>query len=802
MPLSPSGIISQKKIEYNRNKNPTFFFFFVPMAIVDKAIKKATKNAIMHGNKGKWKTAARSLFPGAKKGTSGQSWSTATRKREPQAQTKPKKKRVPRESKAQKLKRLYAEMDSNPQSAVELAPQLFTLLNSRKNINETLAEKLIKYGVGPIFLEHCIEQKMKISPALWFQWYFKSGADSVLLNKIIDLLLQNEKKVTPQLVVNQFFNTVCYRVAKEDSMARLDALYRLKPLLDIDLPESIAVEDLKEYFFKWVRLSTLNVLESAYSRGQFVTVADCNGNRAILPDVRTTELLEYQLVENEVPQPGEILEKLHDDPNDITDETKDVSRSHLAVVESVDFNTGECTMKMYGPIPAGTVTFRKMTPLASYRSEIEALVTFVKRGPACTDAYDAIVHGVVKDTPPVPLRSLRISDVNQSQLTAIRGVMGRPVSLIQGPPGTGKTHTLSKLIQLLSRQYGRGSVLVATPTNAACDNVIDYCQRLGLRVVRTGDLSAVREDLLPLCLEKIVPNPFQNFGHAMKILRSADVVCTTCASSSSQLLAKIKFRYVIVDEASQLTETTALIPIVNETKSLILVGDHQQLPPSVGYWAAQEGYSESLFARLAKCTQPFMLDTQYRSHPMIMEFSSGKFYQGKLQSGVHHKDRPPPVGFPWPKCRRRGQLPIAFVNSDHLEQKHFLSKANEGEAHKLMAILDRFLKAGLNPRDIGIISPYAGQNRLLRQMLHKRKVQIEQNSVDAFQGREKELILFSATRAGAGLGFLSDPRRFNVMHTRAKRGLVIVGNRRTLQKDPTWAEWLRWVDQNQLEVKL
>jgi hypothetical protein len=772
------------------------------MAIVKKAIKKTTKITVLKATKGKLSKSGKSLFPGKERGIGAKSQPVKSSERPFQPSSKPKRNRVPQESKAQRLKRLYAELDANPGSAEELAPQLFRLLNSRKNINETLAEKLITYGVGPKFLEHCVEHKMKISPALWFQWYFKSKADAVLLNKIIDLLLIHKKQVTPQLVANQFFNTVCYRGTKEESMARLDTLDRLKPLLDIELPDSVAVEDLKDYFFKWVRLSTLNVLESAYSRGQFVAVADCKGSRAVLPDIRVSELLEYQFIENEIPQPGEILQKLHEDPSETIDETKDVSRCHLAVVESVDYMTGECSMKMYGPIPKGTVSFRKMTPLASYRSEIDALVTFVKRGPTCTEAFDTIVHGVVKDPVPIPARSLRISDVNQSQFNAIRGVLGRTVSLIQGPPGTGKTHTLSKLIQVLSRSYGRGSVLVATPTNAACDNVIDYCQKLGLRVVRTGDLSAVREDLLHLCLEKIVPNPFQNFGHAMKVLRNADVVCTTCASSSSQLLTKIKFKYVIVDEASQLTEATALIPIVNETKSLVLVGDHQQLPPSVGYWAAQEGYSESLFSRLAKCTEPFMLDTQYRSHPMIMEFSSGKFYHGKLHSGVHHKERPAPVGFPWPKCRQRGLLPIAFVNSDHTEQKHYLSKSNEGEAHKLMSILDRFLKAGMNPKDIGIISPYAGQNRILRQMLHKRKVQIEQNSVDAFQGREKELILFSATRAGGGLGFLSDPRRFNVMHTRAKRGLVIVGNRKTLQKDSTWAEWLRWVDKNKLEVKM
>lgn len=123
--------------------------------------------------------------------------------------------------------------------------------------------------------------------------------------------------------------------------------------------------------------------------------------------------------------------------------------------------------------------------------------------------------------------------------------------MIQGPPGSGKTHTLSKLIKVLTRRHGPGSVLVCAPTNAACDNVVQYTSNEGLRVVRLGDLSSVREDLLKYTIDYQVANPILNFAAATRVIKRADVVCTTCASAGSALLRNSKFRYVIIDEASQ-----------------------------------------------------------------------------------------------------------------------------------------------------------------------------------------------------------------------------------------------------------
>lgn len=242
-----------------------------------------------------------------------------------------------------------------------------------------------------------------------------------------------------------------------------------------------------------------------------------------------------------------------------------------------------------------------------------------------------------------------------------------------------------------------------------------------------------------------------------------------------------------------------------DAKRLILVGDHKQLPPNVGFWATLEGYSESLFARLSKRVDPFLLKKQYRSHPLIMDISSKLFYNDELECGVLAKDRLPPAGFKWPKSLKGEDQPVAFINvpSTEVIAKFQASKTNPGEVKEVMTVLQGFLRAGIQQNHIGVMSPYAGQNRLIRSAMNKAGIDgVEQNSVDAFQGREKEVIIFSCTRSNrvGSLGFLSDERRFNVMHTRAKRGLVVIGNKDTLKTNPTWTKWLAWVDHHKLTV--
>jgi len=232
----------------------------------------------------------------------------------------------------------------------------------------------------------------------------------------------------------------------------------------------------------------------------------------------------------------------------------------------------------------------------------------------------------------------------------------------------------------------------------------------------------------------------------------------------------------------------------------ILIGDQCQLPPTVLSDVAQsENLGESLFTRLVtQGVRPTLLDTQYRMHPFIAEFASAAFYNGKLENGISHLARRPPEGFNWPN----GHMPVAFCNLVKSEEKREGSTyTNPIEAEKVLWCLQEVSKNGaLEPDQIGIVTPYKGQVNFIKRTIKERpslekfRRGLEVESVDGFQGDEKEVIIFCAVRNNQDgkVGFLSDWRRLNVMLTRAKRGLIVIGSRSTLNSDPLWKEWLLW----------
>jgi len=205
---------------------------------------------------------------------------------------------------------------------------------------------------------------------------------------------------------------------------------------------------------------------------------------------------------------------------------------------------------------------------------------------------------------------------------------------------------------------------------------------------------------------------------------------------------------------------------------------------------------------------------------MIAAFSAAEFYHGKLKTGITAADRPPLQGFRWPQK----DAGIAFRHSEGPESREGESRQNLREAEIVLEILaDVLAEKELGVLDVGIVSPYAAQVRLLRKTLRRelpgrlrrhgvdltgglpgRQGQraLEIASVDAFQGREKELIIFSAVRSNkhGNVGFLQDWRRLNVMITRARRGLIVVGNTSTLKGDASWGRWLEWANENGLIV--
>lgn len=418
-----------------------------------------------------------------------------------------------------------------------------------------------------------------------------------------------------------------------------------------------------------------------------------------------------------------------------------------------------------------------------------------------------------------------LPELNGSQIQAVKSVLQKPLSLIQGPPGTGKTVTSATVIYHLSKVNG-GQVLVCAPSNVAVDQLCERIHRTGLKVVRltaksredvessVGFLSLheqVRMNDSNLELVKLSQlkselgelssqdeKKFKSLTRAAEreILNNADVICCTCVGAGDPRLSKMKFRTVLIDESTQSAEPECMIPLVLGCKQVVLVGDHQQLGPVImNKKAAKAGLNQSLFERLVHLgLAPFRLNVQYRMHPCLSDFPSNMFYEGSLQNGVTMQQRlRRDVDFPWPV----GDTPMMFWSNLGNEEisASGTSYLNRTEASNVEKIVTRFFKAGVQPKDIGVITPYEGQRSYIVSSMQNTGTfkkenykEIEVASVDAFQGREKDFIVLSCVRSNdhQGIGFLSDPRRLNVAMTRAKYGLVILGNPKVLSKHPLW----------------
>lgn len=380
--------------------------------------------------------------------------------------------------------------------------------------------------------------------------------------------------------------------------------------------------------------------------------------------------------------------------------------------------------------------------------------------------------------------------LNESQIAALQTAVTNRLTLIQGPPGTGKTTTAVQIVSFLI-QLGIIDLpmLVTADSNTAVDNLVKGLAKEGIKVLRIGRPESIRDDVKQYALE----------GQWSE-LKKAEVVCATCIGSGGDILERYRFHSVLIDECTQAAETACLVPICRGAQHLILIGDQCQLPPTVvSEFCQTEGLGNSLFSRLCQQgVRPTLLDTQYRMHPHICEFPSAAFYNGRLRTGISHVTRPPPTSFAWPTR----SLPVCFINVERGEEKREgASYTNHQEAEKTFWALSQLMKDGqLGPDDLGVVTPYSGQVNYIRKLLREKQgfadlgKTIETGSVDGFQGREKDVIVFCAVRANdqGKVGFLSDWRRLNVMLTRAKRGLIVIGHRRTLQEDSLWKHWLTW----------
>ncbi|KAF7639132.1 hypothetical protein Mgra_00001367 [Meloidogyne graminicola] len=373
-----------------------------------------------------------------------------------------------------------------------------------------------------------------------------------------------------------------------------------------------------------------------------------------------------------------------------------------------------------------------------------------------------------------------LPELNHSQISAIKAALQRPLSLIQGPPGTGKTVTSATLVYHLVKQTN-GQVLVCAPSNIAVDQLAEKIHKTGLKVIR---FCAKGRETVDSSVA------FLSLHNQLKALQTGELF------KLMKLKLKKEFRCVLIDESTQATEPEVMVSVVKGARQLVLVGDHCQLGPVIMCKkSANSGLGQSLFERLVILgNRPLRLQVQYRMHPVLSSFPSNVFYEGSLQNGVTEVERRLDA-FSWQFPNP--EKPMMFWNCNGQEElgSSGTSYLNRSEAVNVEKFVTRLLQAGFSPDQLGIITPYEGQRAYVVQFMQtqgslhsKLYLDIEVENVDAFQGREKDIIIVTCVRSNetGGIGFLNDPRRLNVALTRAKYGLIIIGNAKVLSKQSLW----------------
>ncbi|KAL5489393.1 hypothetical protein EMCRGX_G018482 [Ephydatia muelleri] len=401
---------------------------------------------------------------------------------------------------------------------------------------------------------------------------------------------------------------------------------------------------------------------------------------------------------------------------------------------------------------------------------------------------------------------------NLSQLEAIRSSLSNRLTLIQGPPGTGKTHVACEIICKQNAKQPDKHILAVAETNMAVDNMTARLQKMGLRVVRVGSEAKISPSIRHLTIEYQVELKQKEEGKrprratfpsprlAKQVLKAAQVVTTTCTGAGDPILDGMQFPFVLIDEATQATELATLIPIVHQCDQLTLIGDPEQLSPNILFGGnnrtdcsvtSVEQLKTTLFHRLQGKVPFHFLNEQHRMHPALCEFPSLQFYSGQLKT-AHTPYTYDSIDFYWPDKSR----PLLFIDTNSREISNKRSFANEKEANVITDVVKCLLNLKLSPLEIVVLTPYLAQVECIHSKLCEEVVGVEVCTVDSFQGREKDVVIFSTVRCnpGGSVGFVDDRYRMNVLLTRAKRGIIGVGNKTTLCTGSSlWQSWLQFV---------
>lgn len=480
----------------------------------------------------------------------------------------------------------------------------------------------------------------------------------------------------------------------------------------------------------------------------------------------------------------------------------------------------------------------------SYRLMFEALKQVISAKNNRLAELRDIFHG----TQPAftfSFQPVRFPWLNCTQEEAVNKVLhAKDVAIVHGPPGTGKTTTLVEAIyETLHRE---NQVLVCAQSNMAVDWISEKLVDRGVSVLRIGNPSRVNDKMLSFTYERrfeshpdytqlwsIRKAIRELYGRIRKssdreqirtkinslkdrateleirineaLFSEARVIACTLVGSANRILTGQKFGTVFIDEAAQALEAACWIAI-RKADRVILAGDHCQLPPTVkDPQALRAGLGYTLMQSIVKNRPEIvsLLKVQYRMNDEIMRFSSNWFYGGMLESA--------------PEVKYRSILdfdtPIEWVNTEGMDCNEEFVGENYGRINKPEAELsvaqlkayilkigkERFLEEKI---DVGLISPYKAQVQYLRQLIRKDnffkpyRSAITINTVDGFQGQERDVILISLVRANeeGQIGFLNDLRRMNVAITRARMKLIILGDVSTLTRHTFYAELYRYIE--------
>lgn len=443
--------------------------------------------------------------------------------------------------------------------------------------------------------------------------------------------------------------------------------------------------------------------------------------------------------------------------------------------------------------------------------------------------------------------AMRFPWLNASQEKAVNEVLwAKDVAVVHGPPGTGKTTTLVEAIfETLRRE---SQVLVCAQSNMAVDWISEKLVDRGINVLRIGNPTRVNDKMLSFTYErrfeahpdypqlwsirKAIRELRQQRKHAdswhqkMDRLKSratelelrirsslfgeARVIASTLTGAANRVLEGEKYSTLFIDEAAQALEAACWIAI-RKAGRVILAGDHCQLPPTVkSIMALKGGLGKTLMERIVenKPGTVTLLKMQYRMNEQIMKFSSEWYYHGMVESA--------------PTVSHRGILdydtPMMWIDTAECDGKEEFvgenfGRINRAEAELTLQTLQQYLEKIGKQRileesiDVGIISPYRAQVQLLRKELRKREFfrpyrhLLTVNTVDGFQGQERDIILISLVRSndGGDIGFLRDLRRMNVAITRARMKLIILGSSETMTSHPFYKKLYEYVGQLKVE---